>query len=145
MTRPGYGPVADDAASIPQLEETSKAIAHEKENLSFYRWSWVGRRWIRHPDPEMFTCASALPAHSLHQWPIEPDGALVLKWALYHTGATIVALVRVQYDRRFALLWIGYEYVAHASFYAPIAANADPLVKDHRSVGRNQIGNGVRF
>jgi len=91
----------------------------------------------------MFTSVFSLPAHALHQWEVDPDGALVTKRTFHDAGTAIIAFIRIQYDGRLALYWIGDEDVAHAGFDTLVAADADVFVEYHRFAWRHYIRNSV--
>jgi len=70
--------------------------------ISSYRWSGVGRWRIFHPDSEEFTCSFTLPTDPLVQWVFQCDGSR--HRAVFNTASTKPAFIRIEYDRRFALL-----------------------------------------
>ena len=82
-----------------------------------------------------------LPVASLLQRPVEGDSPGT--GTIINTAAAIPALIRMQYDRWFALLWIRYEYVYLADFYTMVAAVADIRIENNRGVRCNHVGHGT--
>jgi hypothetical protein len=82
-----------------------------------------------------------LPVASLLKRPVEGDSSGT--GTIINTAAAIPALIRMQYDRWFAFLGIGYEYVYLADFYTIVAAVADIRVKNHRGVRCDHIRHGT--
>jgi hypothetical protein len=90
-----------------------------------------------------FSGCLVLPVTSLLQRPLECDcpgtGTII------NTAAAIPAFIRMQYNRRFAFLWIGHEHIYLTNFYAGIAPVAEIGIKDYRSARCRNIWYGDYF
>jgi hypothetical protein len=78
------------------------------------------------------------PVGALLQWPVKRYGA----WprAVVDAAAAIPAFIRVQYDRRLALIPVGDVNIHLADFHTMVTTVADIRVKRYRSIGRNNVG-----
>ncbi len=88
-----------------------------------------------------FSSGLVLPVAPLLERPVEGDSPGT--GTMINTAATVPALIRMQYDRWFAFLGIGYEHIYLADFYTNVAAVADIRIKNHRSIRCNNIGHGT--
>jgi len=82
-----------------------------------------------------------LPVPSLLKRPVEGDSPG--SGTIINTAAAIPAFIGMQYDRWFAFLWIGYEYVYLADLYTDVAPVADIRIKNHRGIRCNHIRYGA--
>jgi hypothetical protein len=88
--------------------------------------------------PKDFPRRLVLPVSPLLQWPVK--GYRTRSRAVVDTTATIPAFIRVQDDRRFALLRVGDVNIHLADFHAMVATVADFRVKIYRFTRRDDIG-----
>ena len=99
----------------------------------------IGRWWIRHPYPEMFSSCLSFPSDSLIQRMIECDRPLLPCGTAFNTKAVIVAFIRIQYNRRFALFRIRHKDVHHTNFDTNVTAVTDFLIEYNRIVRCDDI------
>lgn len=85
-----------------------------------------------------FSGLFVLPVPPQRQWPVKlysPGNGAVIGAA-----TAVPAFFRMQDNRRFALLRMGYIYIYLACLHAGVAADTDILVEQYRLVGSRNIG-----
>jgi hypothetical protein len=92
---------------------------------------------------EVLSGGLSLPANALHQRMVECDRSL--PGTFLHATTAVPAFLRVEDDRGFALLGIGYENFHRADIHAPVTSVADLGIEQHGPAGPGQIGNGISF
>jgi hypothetical protein len=105
---------------------------------SFYGGTVIGGRRVLHTDAEIFASGLAFPAHTLVEREIHRDSAGYR--AALDAIAAEPAFVRIDHDRRLALLQIGQEHVRATGLDTGITALA-LLGVDRYAIVR---GSGVR-